>query len=342
MAAPDETSSALPADRLVRIIHFQNEIAKTRLNLDAVLRRTADLAQLLTRADGAVVELVDGADMVYRAATGLAEPSLGLRLPREGSFSGLCVASGEALRCTDSEEDSRVNLAACRAVGLRSMVVVPLQHESTCEGVLKVLSARPDAFDAADTQTLALIAASIAAALAHAGQHGSQIEEARAFYQLATRDRLTGLANRAYFEDHLRQVLAMARRSGQGFALLMLDMDGLKAINDTCGHLAGDEALCALARRLQAHTRESDVAARLGGDEFAVLLTSVRDRPGAVLASEKLAMGLDGPFRHEGREHPMGASVGLACYPEDGESAEALMAFADARMYEAKRARKAR
>lgn len=342
MVNPSDNQSALPAERLVRIIHFQSEIAKTRMHFDAVIQRTADLAQVLTRADGAVVEIIDGSDMVYRATTGLATPSRGLRLPRATSFSGLCVATGEALSCQDSETDPRVDLAACRAVGLRSMAVVPLQYESACQGVLKVLSARPAAFGEADTQTLSLIAESVAAALAHADQHASQVEEAKALYRLATRDALTGLANRAYFEDHLRQVLAMSHRSGDGFAVLVLDMDGLKGINDTCGHLVGDEALCVLARRLQAHTRESDVAARLGGDEFAVLLTSAQTPASAALAAEKLSIGLDGSFLHEGREHPMGASLGLACFPGDGRGAEALLAFADARMYEAKRARKAR
>lgn len=339
---PSDPPSSLPEDRLLQIIHFQTEIAKTRMDLRLVIRRAAELAQLLTRADGAVVEMVDGRDMVYRAATGIAGGSEGLRIPRDSSISGLCVTTGEALCCTDSEKDPRVNREACLAVGLRSMVVVPLRHESACEGVLKVLSARPDAFDASDTRTLAIISEVVAPAMAHADQHGTQVEEAQALYRRATRDTLTGLGNRAYFEDRLQQMLAMAQRSGDGFAVLMLDMDGLKSINDSCGHLAGDEALCVLARRLQAYTRESDVTARLGGDEFVVLLTSAPDRASAALAAEKIAAGLDGIFLHEGREHPMGASLGLACFPGDGRSAEALMAAADARMYETKRARKAR
>lgn len=334
--------NALPAERLVRIIHFQSEIAKTRMHFEAVVQRTADLAQLLTRADGAVVELVDGPEMVYRAATGIAAGSLGMRMPRAGSISGLCVATSEALCCPDSETDPRVNREACRAVGLRSMVVVPLLHESACEGVLKVVSARPDAFSAIDAQTLALIAEGVAAALAHAGQHTSQVEEAKILYRLATRDGLTGLANRAFFQEQLAHMLAMARRSEEGFGLLMMDMDGLKGINDTRGHLAGDAAIRTMADRLKSHTRESDVAARLGGDEFALLLTSARGRANAEKAARKIGEGLEGPFIFEGREHPLGASLGLAWYPEDGADAETLLASADQRMYEDKRARKAR
>ena len=341
MVNPSDSPSALPADRLLQIIHFQTEIAKTRMDLGLVVRRTADLAQLLTRAEGAVVEMVDGIDMVYRAATGIAEKNQGLRIPRDASISGLCVATGEALCCADSETDPRVNKGACRAVGLRSMVVVPLRHDSACEGVLKVVSSRPGAFDAADTRTLALISEVIAAAMAHADEHSAQVEEARTLYQRATRDTLTGLGNRAFFDDQLHQALAMARRKQEGFGLLLVDMDGLKSINDSHGHPAGDAAIRVLAARLRALTRESDVAARLGGDEFALILPSTGDRESAMRGAEKIGAGLEGPFVLDGREHAVGASLGLAFFPEDGDDADTLIARADQAMYAAKRARKA-
>ena len=249
----------LSAGRLLQIVHFQTEIAKTRLDLAYVIDRTASLAQLLTGADGSVVEMVEGAEMVYRAATGIAEKHLGLRLSRKTSLSGLCVASGEAISCKDSESDPRVDQKACRAVGLRSMVVVPLRHESSAIGVLKVMSSRPHAFTTADIQTLSLISEVIAAAMAHAGEHGTQVDEARALYLRATQDPLTGLGNRALFNDRLHQLLALARRAKGHLGLVMLDMDALKQINDTHGHQAGDEGRSAPSvsasgeRRLEPH-----------------------------------------------------------------------------------------
>ncbi len=340
---PDSSSNApaaLPVARLLQIVHFQTEIAKTRLNLAHVIERSASLAQLLTGADGAVVEMVEDKEMVYRAATGIAEKHLGLRLPRQSSLSGHCVASGEAISCLDSESGPRVNQEACRAVGLRSMVVVPLRYESTAIGVLKVLSARPHAFSCADTQTLAVISEVVAAAMAHAGEHGAQVEETRSLYLRATQDPITGLGNRALFEDRLHQLLALARRAKEHLGLVMMDMDGLKQINDTHGHRAGDEAIRTLGHRLRAATRATDISARLGGDEFGLILPGVQNRESAQRTAIKIAEQLQGPFAFEGHELTLGVSVGLAVFPEDAEVQEALIDVADQAMYEAKRARK--
>src|SRR6185369_10554343 len=116
----------LSSDILMAIIQTQTEIAKLGLDLGAMMELVAEHIQLLTNAQGAIVELVEGDEMVYRAAAGMAGSQLGLRLKREGSLSGLAVASGEILHCRDSETDPRVDLAACRRVGVRSMVVAPL------------------------------------------------------------------------------------------------------------------------------------------------------------------------------------------------------------------------
>ncbi|VVU48632.1 GAF domain-containing protein [Burkholderia anthina] len=133
-----DTVTPSPAT-LLRIIATQTEIAKLGLDLGSVMAYVTEQVPHLTGASGAVVEFAEGDDMVYRAASGSAAGMLGLRLRRSGSLSGLCVTRGELLHCTDSETDPRVDRDACRRVGLRSMLVMPLMHADTTVGVLKVM-----------------------------------------------------------------------------------------------------------------------------------------------------------------------------------------------------------
>lgn len=157
-------------------------------------------------------------------------------------------------------------------------------------------------------------------------------------YHLATRDPLTGLANRSLFLDRLGNALARGRRSGDAAAVLYIDIDGFKPVNDTHGHAAGDAILCAIAERLAALLRVTDTAARLGGDEFAVLLENPAGRDAAVKVARGILAALCEPFLFEGKEIRVGGSIGVAISPEDGEEADRLIAAADDRMYRAKRA----
>lgn len=157
-------------------------------------------------------------------------------------------------------------------------------------------------------------------------------------YRLATRDPLTGLANRSLFLDRLVNALARRRRSGDAAAILYIDIDGFKPVNDTHGHAAGDAVLCGIAERLTGHVRATDTVARLGGDEFAVLLESPASLAAAVKVAEGIVAALREPFSHQGTEIRVGASIGVAAAPQDGEDPDRLIAAADDRMYRAKRA----
>ena len=190
---------------LIEIIQAQTEIAKLGLDLGGVIAFVAERVQQLTDAGGAIVELAEGEDMVYRAAAGMAQHQLGLRLKRQGSMSGLCVEQGEPLRCDDSESDPRVDREACRRVGLRSMVCTPLNHNGATVGVLKIASPVANAFNEQHIQVLSLMSELIAAAMFHAVEY-----ETSELYHKATHDALTGLANRALFYDRLRQCVALA------------------------------------------------------------------------------------------------------------------------------------
>ncbi len=333
--------SPLTSERLLAILHFQTEIAKARLDLGEVIMRSAEFSQSLTHADGASVELAEAAEMVYRAATGIAATQLGLRLPKSASLSGLAMNLGESLYCADAVADPRVDASTCRILGIRSLVVVPLLHEGGPVGVLKVMARGPGAFTTEDAQALGLMSDVIAATMARATEHAHMLEEADALYRQATRDSLTGLANRALFYDRLHQALALARRQKLPLGIALLDMDDLKPINDRHGHRAGDEALRTLALRLKRATRDADTVARLGGDEFGLLLANLQDREAAMDVIEKITLQLEGPFEFRGQRFALHASLGLALYPEEGRDAESLLQLADGRMYDMKRARKA-
>nr|WP_247887270.1 sensor domain-containing diguanylate cyclase [Azospirillum sp. SYSU D00513] len=154
---------------------------------------------------------------------------------------------------------------------------------------------------------------------------------------LAHHDVLTGLPNRVMFHDRMIQAIARADRAGKRFALLYLDLDGFKPINDTHGHKAGDEVLCEVARRLSDLLRRADSVARMGGDEFAILLTEDEDPYGAgKVVARKCQRALEEPFLLEGGAVTLGVSVGLAVYPDDGQDAAHLLLRADQAMYFAK------
>ena len=155
---------------------------------------------------------------------------------------------------------------------------------------------------------------------------------------LAGHDVLTGLPNRRLFQDRLEHALARAQRTGEGFALLFIDVDQFKGINDRWGHEAGDVVLKLAALRLESITRKADTVARMGGDEFLILLNNPTNRTQIITIAEKLLDSLRSPMRLPGQDIQVGFSVGISQYPEDGTTAMTLMARADQAMYEMKAA----
>jgi diguanylate cyclase (GGDEF)-like protein len=324
----------LLSDDLMAIIEAQTEIAKLGMDLGAMLDLVVNRMQSLTRAEGAIIEIVEGDEMVYRAAAGMAGSQLGLRLKRQGSLSGLCVQSGDILQCRDSDSDPRVDRAACRRVGLRSMVVAPLVYDGTTIGVLKISSPEVDGFAARDIKVLELMTGLIGAAVYKASDFND-------LYHKATHDPLTGVSNRALFYDRLRQGLLLATRRASALGIVNLDMDGLKPINDRFGHRAGDAAIREIASRLRRVCRQSDTVARLGGDEFGVVLPDVKDRASVEQYAGRISAEIDAPLQFEDEMLMLGASLGVAVYPDDGADVPELIDKADQAMYAAKRARKA-
>ena len=155
-------------------------------------------------------------------------------------------------------------------------------------------------------------------------------------HYLATHDALTGLANRAKFLDQMNTSLLIARRHNTRFALLFLDLDRFKEINDTLGHAAGDQLLIAAAARMRQALRASDLLARQGGDEFMILLHDIHSMEEALGVAEKIRLATNQPFVLDGTERLVSVSIGIALYPEHGEDIETLTRNADAAMYRTK------
>ena len=151
-------------------------------------------------------------------------------------------------------------------------------------------------------------------------------------------DDLTGLPNRVLFQDRLQQAIPVSRRENQPFALLALDLNRFKEVNDTLGHAYGDILLRQVGDRLRAASRESDTIARMGGDEFSFLLPAT-DATGSKVFAQKIMQVLETRFDLKGKNVEIGASIGVAVFPENGVDYESLTRHADAAMYVAKRAR---
>jgi len=205
------------AERLSAIIATQHDIATAGQNFMAVMTLIAERTQKLTRASGAAIELIERDELVYRVGTGTASRHVGLRLAIASSLSGKCMRLNEILRCDDTESDPRVNREACRKIGLRSMVVVPLYHNGGAVGVLKVLATKPNAFSERDARALQLMAGLIGAAMSNAAESESKQE------LLAERTSAV-----AALESRARQQNAIAKLSqhaleGRGLAALLED-----------------------------------------------------------------------------------------------------------------------
>ncbi|MDA8327780.1 MAG: diguanylate cyclase [Betaproteobacteria bacterium] len=153
---------------------------------------------------------------------------------------------------------------------------------------------------------------------------------------LAHHDSLTTLPNRILFYDRLNQAITRAHRNKVSVAVLYLDLDGFKLINDTLGHSAGDTLLCEAAKRIVACVRDSDTVARMGGDEFTVILSDVRAPDGKDRVARKIIETIARSFVINGKNCSISVSIGIALYPDHGKTAEQLVKIADAAMYLAK------
>jgi len=168
------------------------------------------------------------------------------------------------------------------------------------------------------------------------------MENAQELWRQANHDALTGLPNRLLFEDRLEVACGHAENEGHSIALLYIDLDGFKPVNDRYGHEIGDQVLRKVGERIKNTVRQGDTVARLGGDEFAVIADAVNGRDEAEWVAQKIAASIQRPIEIDALSITVGASIGIAVYPGDCNETIALIGFADEKMYQQKRVRKAK
>jgi diguanylate cyclase (GGDEF)-like protein/PAS domain S-box-containing protein len=253
-------------------------------------------------------------------------------IPADGSQLGETLRSGRELMVSDWTAASRlVEATFFQNQGIASGIAVPFPATPEVFGVLSVQSTEPHQFNYEDAVFLRAITSILAAAIAR-----HQTEEK--IRHQALHDSLTTLPNRVLLEDRLSRALATARRHGRSLAVLFLDLDHFKRVNDGLGHTTGDEVLLAVAQRLSGCLRSEDTLARFGGDEFVVLLPEIEDTQGWRVVVERIREALRAPLSLDERQIMVSVSIGVALggMHEPGKDAQALVRDADLAMYAAK------
>jgi diguanylate cyclase (GGDEF)-like protein len=302
-------------------------------DLAGVLQRAVTLAAATLDVPYAnVLQLdADGTRLTYQAVVGWPAGWIGQRgVPvRPGSHIAHALSHREAHVVEDYHAETGFAPSLLPPLGVRSSIRVPIFGTSRTFGVLAVHTATPRRFTESEVNFLQSVASMLAVAIER-----KSAEERLAY--LAQFDSLTGLPNRHLFHDRLTHTMAHARRNSRPMAVLFIDLDRFKLVNDTQGHRAGDLLLKQAAARLTQCVRASDTVGRFGGDEFGAIVSDLVRPADASLVAEKIIDALARPFELDGHETFISASVGITLFPADAEDAGALIMNADAAMYRAK------
>jgi diguanylate cyclase (GGDEF)-like protein len=256
--------------------------------------------------------------------------------PEGQGITGIAFRSRKAFISNDYLTDFGVNAHFYHVVknaGTRSGAALPLLRDGESFGALIFLSSELNAFTAELTELLQRLADNVSFALENFDRADQKKKADQRIEYLASHDSLTDLPNRETFNQMLHVAIERARRHERQFAVLFLDLDRFKVINDSLGHDAGDRLLVEIGHRLRRNLRSCDVVARLGGDEFVVLLEDVARREDVELVARTLLAALGAPFHLSGHECHATASIGIAIYPADGADIQTLTKSADSAMY---------
>jgi two-component system cell cycle response regulator len=306
--------------QLAALIHAQETLAAAGLEVGDVLVSLAAHARELTGATGAIVELVDSEGTVLQAAADNAAVVAGARIP-DSTPSARAMLQRRLVRWDEPTGES--GAAGEGRNGAKSIIAAPLMvDDEETFGVVTVLAHKAEPFDADDEHCLRVVARFASHQITQARRLASAERTSRL-------DPLTGLGNRRALDEALQRELARHIRYQRTLALVIVDLDGFKTVNDTHGHAAGDRVLSTVGRRL-GEIRGTDAAFRLGGDEFAVLLPETRSD-----AAELVARRISRQIRDDTFPHEVSATWGIA--EATGPDPEELLAAADRELYARKR-----
>lgn len=304
----------IPHQKLLAIIEAQVQLVGLGNDLSAVMDAASAKAVELTGADGAVVELLEDDAIVYRSASGLAEAQLGLRMPVANSLSGRVLTSRAAATCTDSETDDRVNREACRKVGLRAMVIVPLIAGGEAIAVMKLVWKEAREFNDDEVEIAQLLANMTAMLMQRAAQEGPNV-----FKQRMTLDEASGTANRSFFYEQLQAKLAAAQtQAGAHLGVAVVRLVGIDKL---------PEALADISRRIERECRPGDLVARIGHDEFGVILNMASRRSIVTSQLHRISLSVTGESLPGISDSALRAAchTGSSLYPDDAHSAIELV-----------------
>jgi diguanylate cyclase (GGDEF)-like protein/PAS domain S-box-containing protein len=316
-----------------RLIAEFGQQAFASIDVEDVLKRAVELVSVSLNADYCTVLELDrsGKHLLLKAASGWpdelkARPSVPIR---PGGRLEFVLSHREPLIIEDLPKDERFPESPLLKLGVRSGIQVPIFGTAGTYGILSAharaeLSYGPD--DASFLQSVANI-------LAVAIERKNAQERLE---RLAQFDSLTGLPNRQLFHDRLLKTMAHARRGGSPMAVLFIDLDRFKLVNDTQGHSAGDRLLQEAATRLLQCVRAGDTVGRFGGDEFGAIVTDLAKPGDAGVVAQKVLDAIAQPFKLDAHDTYVSASIGITLFPADGDNPEALVMNADTAMYRAK------
>lgn len=314
-----------------QLITITERLLATR-ERDSIFAAVADTLAEVIPHDTLTIYLVDrdaGCLVPILARDEYAAQILATRPSLGAGITGSVIEAGEAELINDATNDPRVvHVPGTPTDDDESMIVAPVRGADGVLGALNLYRAGRH-FDADDLELARLFANHVAIALDNATVHDRLLTAART-------DPLTGLPNRRLFAERVEQALARRARSGSSVAVLFLDLDGFKLVNDGLGHAVGDQVLVAVAARLEGCLRTSDTVARLGGDEFGVLIEDVVSLDEPVAAADRIAATLAEPVRLDGRSVSVRASIGATIDAGLATTADELLRNADTAMYRAK------
>ncbi|MEO5349116.1 MAG: diguanylate cyclase [Magnetococcus sp. YQC-3] len=273
--------------------------------------------------------------LVTQASMGLDERLLTLckKIPMGHCLCGLAAQTRQTIFANQLDERHHIRFPDMEEHG---HYCLPILSRSRLLGVLNCYIPAGALYQPEEEAFLATAANTLSGIIERRQLESQLLKTQEQLAHAATHDGMTNLPNKALFLEHLARSVALARRDKERMALLFIDLDRFKQVNDTFGHEVGDLLLIEVARRIKEALRESDLVARLGGDEFTAILRQIKTEEDATLVARKIIDQLQSPFHLKGHVCLIGSSIGISLFPEHGETADLLIRHADIAMYAVK------